>query len=63
VIRHQGEVMHPMMSEKFTLEILHFRKMVGPGFSKLFLFKERTRALAPQPAGFKAWAQYIFASE
>ena len=51
------------MSEKFTLEILHFRKMVGPGFSKLFLFKERTRALAPQPAGFKAWAQYIFASE
>ncbi len=63
VIRHQGDVMHPIMSEKFTLEILHFLKIVGPGFSKLFLCKERTRALAPQPAGFKAWAQYIFASE
>jgi hypothetical protein len=55
--------MHPMMSEKFTLEILHFRKMVGPWFSKLFLFKERTWAVAPQPAGSRAWAQYIFASE
>ena len=26
VIRHQGDVMHPIMSEKFTLEILIFLK-------------------------------------
>ena len=52
-----------MMSEKFTLEVLHFRKMVGPWFSKLFQCKESTRAVAPQPAGSRAWAQYIFASE
>ena len=36
VIRHQGDVMHPIMTEKFTLEILHFLKIVGPGISKLF---------------------------